>query len=518
MPRGRDALTLKQTCINVIARNFERLWAQHFDKQFGDIPRLLHVIGPFHDLPGQLCQDILQALLNLRLLRKSHLQLLLVPQITQISFAATYANSISAQTLDILALRCRGLVSLNLTNSMSLSPGAISQCLSSLPLLRTLVLKQTKINDPVMKVIAMSLPRLTHLDLHACPITDKGAVLFCGDHGDFDPVCVDLTLLDISATKIDLAGCSAIIECYPKLRSLSHADSVEAVARLHKRGGENKVNNIVNSIGASTSKEPDASESDSSIFTGQHRLEILYATALRCRRIDPESVRLACHHCPNVREVYWYQDASDESLNHLKPLKHLAVLEVTSDKPQAVTFHGGILPLVRSQGEEMLSLGLYDVQDTDLALLGSLCPKLQRLKLVSMHEEADFSHSYLSAQQRALSFQQLRQLTLVFGGDSTRLDSHDLEHVLVNACSLQELHFIEVQALTDEVLVAALSVHGFPCLKKFQLESCNEITSVSMNQLAATSSPLTQLKLKRCHLITYQDFEELKSMVNAEGG
>ena len=50
MPRGRDASTLKQICINVIARNFERLWAQHFDIQFGDIPRLLHVIGPFDDL------------------------------------------------------------------------------------------------------------------------------------------------------------------------------------------------------------------------------------------------------------------------------------------------------------------------------------------------------------------------------------------------------------------------------------------------------------------------------------
>ena len=50
MPRGKDASTLKQICINVIARNFERMWAQNFDTQFGDLPRLLHVIGPFNDL------------------------------------------------------------------------------------------------------------------------------------------------------------------------------------------------------------------------------------------------------------------------------------------------------------------------------------------------------------------------------------------------------------------------------------------------------------------------------------
>jgi hypothetical protein len=55
---------------------------------------------------GELCQDILHALLRLRLLRRSHLQLLLVPQLAHISFAATYANTVSAQTLDILSLRC----------------------------------------------------------------------------------------------------------------------------------------------------------------------------------------------------------------------------------------------------------------------------------------------------------------------------------------------------------------------------------------------------------------------------
>ena len=51
MPRGRDASTLKIVCTNVIARNFDRLWAQEFDKQFGDLSRLMHVIGgPFDEL------------------------------------------------------------------------------------------------------------------------------------------------------------------------------------------------------------------------------------------------------------------------------------------------------------------------------------------------------------------------------------------------------------------------------------------------------------------------------------
>lgn len=355
---------------------------------------------------------------------------------------------------------------------MSLSPRAITQCLSGLPLIRTLVLKQTKINDQVMWVIATSLPHLTTLDLHACPITDKGAISFCGDHGDFDPVCRDLTVLDISATKIDLAGCSAIVQRYPKLRYLSYSDSVEAVARLHK-GEPLKLNYVGNKAGSArnegagpSSCETASDREGSELRPDQHRLEILHATALRCRRVDPDSVWLACSHCPNVREVYWYQDASDEALGHLAQLQHLSVLEVTSDKPHAVTFHGGVLPLLQARGEQMLSLGLYDVQDTDLGLLGSLCPQLRRLKVVSMYEEADFCHSYLTAQQRASSFAALQQLTIVFGSMTTRLDSHDVEHLLVNARSLQELHLIDVHCFTDDVLIAALSAHGLLCLKQ----------------------------------------------------
>ena len=367
----------------------------------------------------------------------------------------------------------QNLVSLNLTNCVSLSPRAITQCLSGLPLLRTLILKQTKINDQVMHIIATCLPRLTHLDLHACPVTDKGAVWFCGDHGDFDPVCRDLTLLDISATKINLPGCSAIVQCYPKLRYLSYPDSIEAVARLHK-GGTDKVNDVSNRPGTSSNEGAGPSNSDIAseregphpLQPDQHRLEILHATALRCRRIDPDSVWLACCHCPNVREVYWYQDATDEALGHLALLQHLSVFEVTSDKPRAVTFHGGVLPLLRARGEEMQSLGLYDVQDTDLGLLGSLCPKLRRLKVVSMYEEADFCHSYLTAQQRASSFTVLQQLTIVFGTVTTRLDSHDVEHLLVNAHNLQKLHLIDVHCLTDDVLITALSTHGFLYLEQ----------------------------------------------------
>lgn len=558
MPRGRDALTLKECCTNVIARHFDRLWAQHFDKQFGDVPRLLHVIGPFDDLPGELCQEILHTLLKLRLLRKSHLQLLLVRQLTHISFAATYANSVSAQTLEILSLRCGNLVSLNITNCMSLSPKGIIQCISSLPLLRTLVLKQTKINDEVLKTIAMVLPFLTKLDLHACPVTDRGAVSLCGDGGDYEPLCKDLVLLDISATKISLSGCCTIINCFPKLRSLSYPDSVEAVAQLHREAGvngkgirksgsdcrtqiqSNPPGSLTSSVlGDQTSVGQGKPNSDDDVTFNRpgtstrattnenaavhhqlaeyHNLEILYATALRCRRIDPESVALAFCHCPKVKEVYWYQDATDEGLAHLGALEHLCVLEVTSDKPQAVTFHGGVLPLLRKRGEEMMSLGLYDVQDVDLALMGWLCPVLQRLKLVSTHEDADFAHSYLTTQQCRSSFQALQQLTVVMAsGVHSRLVTEDLEHLLVNAISLQELHLIEVECFTDQVLVSALSVHGFPCLKQMQLQSCNRITPGSLMQLIATNNPLSHLVLRNCQLVTYHDYQQFTTMVSRE--
>ena len=257
-------------------------------------------------------------------------------------------NSISVQMF-------QRLTSLNLTNCMSVSAKLVVQCVSSLPVLRTLILKQTKINDYVLKAVACHLPQLTHLDLHACPVTDRGAQWLCGDHGDFEPVCTDLALLDISATKIDLTGCCSILQCFSKLCYLHYPDSIEAVACLHREGAcytnsRNSKSTTVNGPRPGTS----GAESVKNMCTGNtlnqdhHRLEVLHATALRCRRIEPDSVRLACHHCPYVRELYFYQDATDEALRHLVDLQHLRVLEVTSDKPQAVTFHAGLLPLLQA--------------------------------------------------------------------------------------------------------------------------------------------------------------------------
>jgi hypothetical protein len=70
----------------------------------------------------------------------------------------------------------------------------------------------------------------------------------------------------------------------------------------------------------------------------------------------------------------------------------------------------------------------------------------------------------------------LEQLTIVMArGVQSRLESSDLEHVLLNAHSLQELHLIEVDCFTDDVLVAALSMHGFPALKQVHQSECSVI-------------------------------------------
>lgn len=383
--------------------------------------------------------------------------------------------------------------------------------MTNLPLLSQLILKRTKANDSVMKIIATSLSQLTHLDLFACPVTSKGAEWLCGDGEDFEPVCTNLIKLDISATEIDIPGCCAIIRAFPKLRHLSFADTIEAVAVLHsgkydrlKKRCENGLNNT-------------ESSSASMVFTGgadQHQLQILHATALKCRHISPESVQVACVYCPYVREVYFYQHASNVSLNYLASLQHLAVLEVTSDQPGEVTFHEGLLPLLHARGEGMIGLGLYDIQDVDLGKVGTMCPSLQRLKIVSMFEDGDFSSSFMLASQMQTAFCHLRKLTIIIGTDITRLDREDMQHLLLNASLLEDCHMINVQCLTDDTLILALSRHGFQYLQEMQLEVCNSITSESLTQLVHSNNPLSSLSIKNCENVTYQDYQDLMSHVS----
>lgn len=54
-------------------------------------------------------------------------------------------------------------------------------------------------------------------------------------------------------------------------------------------------------------------------------------------------------------------------------------------------------------------------------------------------------------------------------------------------------------------------------MPQVQLESCDQVTVSSLTQLVATSSPLSQLILKRCQLVSYQDFQQLKALAEAEG-
>nr|KAG5698757.1 hypothetical protein BaRGS_032176 [Batillaria attramentaria] len=156
------------------------------------------------------------------------------------------------------------------------------------------------------------------------------------------------------------------------------------------------------------------------------------------------------------------------------------------------------------------------MQDVDVGKIGVLCAHLQRLKLVSMYEDADFAHTYIPVQQLASAFSCLKQLTVVIGPDDTRLRKEDLEHLLLNAHSLQELHFINVQGITDDLLVSALSLHGFSSLRSLQLESCNHITNNSLLQLVNSSNPLSQLMVKQCAMVSYQDYQHLQREVTRE--
>ncbi|KAL8560269.1 hypothetical protein ACOMHN_006000 [Nucella lapillus] len=519
MPRVQDPLTLKQTCTNVIAHHFDRLWGEDFNSQFGNMPsRLMHVIGPFNDLPGHICEDIFQTLEKSHMLRSSHLHLLLMPQTTHVRFVTTSAASLINEALKLLSYRCKKLVCLDLSDCRFVSPQSIAKCLPSLPALKSLILTYTKANSAVLKSVATCLPHLTNLDLRGCPVTDSDALLLCGDGGNFEPVCKNLVRLNLTGTKVELRGCIAILQCFPNLRMLLFPDTMEAVAQLHKNDAPapNSTDSAANrerSCGPSTSGGSSVSERNTSVPENCHKLEKLFSAGIRCGKIKSDSVQLACSYCPYARDVSWLYGASDESLKHLESLPHLNALEVCGD-PCGVSFHGGIKPLLVSRGAEMRELGLFDILSVDLGMVGCMCPQLQHLKVFSMSLNADFAQSYVTAKQQAESFKALRYFMMVLGSSDIQFVPSD---VLMCAKNLQTLHMLGVANLTDQVLEAAFEAHGFLCLKELELDTCNQVTVSSVTKLVTCCDQLTHVTLNCCDLITLQDVEELDLLISAEG-
>ncbi|XP_046565694.1 uncharacterized protein LOC124274364 [Haliotis rubra] len=495
MPVPHTVRTLKQACLRNISKNMDRLWSADFDRLFADTPRLYYVLGPFDYMTSEMIQELLDTLCADHRVRRSHMHLLLTGRLKELDFSKC---SNMTSMLHLVGIRCQKLTKLDLSNCSVASQTVLCSIFQSLPLLRWLNLRQTKTNDQVLTTILSSCKKLQHLNLFACPVTDRGItnIFKEPENGNSSSnmkqknTCstsgVSLTYLNISATKISSKGAVIILNMCPNLHVLLYADVIDAVAQI----------------------------SNSSDHEHNLKLRTLNASGLKCREVSPESVQLAVLRCPFVTEINFYQNANDSTLQYLKELKHLNTLEITSDQWGDVTFFDGLKPLFLSIGPNIRSLGLYDIKDLDIGQLGVLCPKLKRLKCVmAVFNSVAFIDTPLSGKDLRSIYRDLDNLMVVIGNDCTDFSASMFEQILENATGLSELHLINVQCMSSDLLLRIIAMHGMQSLSSLTLESCNRISGDAISRLIRCENPLCALCLRNCQDTTQQDVDGYRKYV-----
>ncbi|XP_071090888.1 uncharacterized protein [Haliotis cracherodii] len=495
MPLPHTVRTLKQVCLRNISKNMDRLWSADFDRLFADMPRLYYVLGPFDYMTSEMIQELLDTLCADHRVRRSHLHLLLTGRLKELDFSKC---SNMTSMLHLVGIRCQKLTKLDLSNCSVATQTVLCSIFQSLPLLSWLNLRQTKTNDQVLTTILSTCKKLQHLNLFACPVTDRGIANIFQELQNGNGASnmkqksnciasgVSLKYLNISATKISSKGAIMILNMCPNLHVLLYADVIDAVAQTCNSG-----------------------DNEDTL-----KLRTLNASALKCREVSPESVQLAVLRCPFVTEINFYQNASDSTLQYLKELKHLNTLEITSDQWGDVTFFDGLKPLFTSIGPNIRSLGLYDIKDLDIGQLGVLCPNLKRLKCVmAVFNSVAFIDTPLSGKDLKSIYRELDNLMVVIGNDGTNFSASMFEQILENATSLSELHLINVQCMCTDLLLRILEKHGMQSLSSLTLESCNRLSGDAISRLICCENPLRALCLRNCQDTSQQDVDGFRKYV-----
>ncbi|XP_050397959.2 uncharacterized protein LOC126815906 [Patella vulgata] len=495
MPRTKSTDCLTTICLKNIAKNIDKYWFADVDRDFGENPHFLYIVGPFECLSGEQIQQLIYILSSFKLLRRQHLHVLISQNLRSLDLSQSVIIANNGLILKSIGYRCKKLTALNISNCSWIPAASIADVIRNLPLLKHLGLQRTKSNDLVMSAIAESCSHLINLEISACQITDNGAQSLCGGKLANGPKCKSLVKLDVKATKIGINGAMMIIKTFEKLQMFKFADVVEAVKQIVESNNNQTKN-------------------------GENALKLCYlsATGVKCRGISSESIVMSVLCCPFVTDLTLYRGATNENVQYLLNLKFLRNLKITSDKAGDVTFDDGLLPVLKSKGDNLKYLGLYDIDDIDLCKLGFYCSNLERLKIfMPMFNPVKFNSStnYIT-NPKSGAFRHLKEFMLVIGEDDAILKSSDLYFVLENALKLEKLHLINTQCLTDNLLKRILLLNPLVHIDQIELETCHHITEDSVWQLIACQSPLKQLTLTGCHEITRQNLDQFKKFSKAQ--
>ncbi len=365
-----------------------------------------------------------------------------------------------------------------------------------------------------MQQILSNCRELVDLKVRKCGISDEDLHGICWVASQRQPLGTKLLKLDISQTYVTGYGVSQVLKKMPQFHVVRYPGIFDCLF-----GSYLPENFDEDAVIDQEELEMCIAKVMSSDKVGQYQMRSLVAEDFS---YIPNAMLfllpLLCPHITHIdlRLTTGFDDVGLKQLTHLMKLRELDLC-CQHNGSSNITFDGGVMPLLSKRGDNIVKLGLHDIDDTDLLLVCKLCPNLHGLNIFMMHEDAHFTSSLPSHHTVTTLCPYLQDLSIWSKHGDLTLTPSTLIQVLSCCVELRELNLIRTDTLTDYVLLEVMQRNPFAKLKNLSLHECNAISGEVMTQfLFNESNGLQNVKLMHCRDTTRRDFAMWKNMVEEQ--
>ncbi|CAH1783268.1 unnamed protein product [Owenia fusiformis] len=501
MPQKICAPDLQNICLRNIAQNMDKHWAADYKDNFHNQMDVLHLVGPFEYFTSALIQKLIDVMIATKTLRHHHFQLLIHARIEKVDLSKCTIGTLD-KAVKIIGQRCDKLKVLNLANRSNVSAKTLVQVIPEMFNLVTLNLEGTKANDQLLQFIAKNLKSIQDLNVLGCPVTDTGIINLCMDFTNENPKCSLLRKLILSSGHLTRKSAIIALGHLPSLEYLHHPSIMEALTIIH---GD-----------AFVSGAPIAVEDT-------HKIRNLTLSGLDSitSTLTEKCFDIAATYCPNVTEVVFHHEITNNMMSHLSRFKYLNSLELAGsneDDPSTVNFEDGLLPLLCNIGKQLVKLNVVDMNKFDLDALGHFCPNLRVFHYTTMElPTVEFSEHFLAKclnnniKTPHKPFCYLNQLQIVIMMKNCENLSEAKFIRLFNNCqNLQDLHLSGLPSFTDAIFDTILDLtENLKNVNTLQLYECDNISDVPIWRVVQSDSMLKTLYINHCNHFTRQIYTSM---------
>lgn len=531
MPRRRSVRALQRLCLESVAGNMQPLWAKDYVDNYLDEYSFRYIQGPFSELAGSLVQELLQILGESRRLTRAMLHLLLVPHLTELSLSA--CPKLASQAIArLIVVRCKNLVSLDLTGCSRVPSDALVDLMEGLPHLTKLGLSETRCNTQVLSAVGSSCRRLRELDVSDCKRLSPASLL----HLAFDPTvgspcCPMLQVLNVDGLEASsqdvVATLTFLLLALPSLKVLVHELVAEAVSLIHHR----EFSRAPIASGFPSPEELAKSRASTPEAEEGSGLQLQLQQVVQVEEPFLPVVRAVC---PRLAEVSIFLKGSTRLDWGPLSWHHLTHLTINCTEQRALE---ELLPVMSRLGGQLhlLSLGGFSLEEecSFPALLNqclrlqkfsaSLLPPRRRAHGRGREWEVEPLHGDFSVAPHALP--QLQNLSLVLCSSEDLPSSRwaevlrtSLVSLLKHSPLLEQLDLVCMPFSLDGVLEEVLRPPSTALAHLRELSLAQDrVSSPTIHLLLSLDNALTYLNLDGCPEIYQRDYDQLLRRISREG-